>query len=109
MNAYVKELKRLGEAEIAEYAEIREADHQTARDRLTPLETRLEKLLSTIPIELQREGLSLNTLQASLRGRWRGTCHPGELGAALRKLGFIRERRWSGDDGAFKALWFPGC
>jgi hypothetical protein len=25
-------------------------------------------------------------LQASLRGRWRGLCHPGELGLALRKL-----------------------
>jgi hypothetical protein len=41
-----------------------------------------------IPIEIQREGLSLASLQASLRGRSRGLCHPGELGTALRKLGF---------------------
>jgi len=81
MNAYVTQLKKLGEAEIAERSKmVCEAEHKAARDRLTPLETRLEKLLSTIPIEVQREGLSLNTLQASLRGRWRGTCHPGELG-----------------------------
>jgi hypothetical protein len=30
---------------------------------------------------------------ASSKG-WRGNCHPGELGMALRKLGFKRERRW---------------
>src|ERR1700730_4751105 len=35
-------------------------------------------LLATIPLDLQREGLSLSSLQASLRGRWRGNCHPGE-------------------------------
>ena len=41
---------------------------------------------------MQREGLSLAALQASLRGRRRGNCHPGELGAALRRLGFARRR-----------------
>ena len=35
------------------------------------------------------EGLSLSSLQASLRGRSRGNCHPGELGAALRRFGFV--------------------
>src|ERR1700730_11273143 len=61
-------------------------------------------LLATIPLDLQREGLSLSSLQASLRGRWRGNCHPGELGTALRKLGFKRERRWH-DESGFKAVW----
>jgi hypothetical protein len=62
-------------------------------------------LQATIPIEVQREGLSLSSLQASLRGRWRGNCHPGDLGNALRKLGFKRERRWH-DEGGFRALWY---
>jgi hypothetical protein len=106
MNAYIKELMKQGEAEVAERHEIRKTEQKAVRDRLTPLETRLQKLLATIPIEIQREGLSLNTLQASLKGRWRGTCHPGELGTALRKLGFRRERKWS-DDSGFRALWFP--
>src|SRR5208337_582312 len=39
----------------------------------------LTRLLATIPIELQREGLSLPTLKASLRGRWRGNAHPGQV------------------------------
>jgi hypothetical protein len=79
---------------------------QAARERLTPLEERLARLLATIPIEVQREGHSLASLQASLRGRWRGLCHPGELGTALRKLGFTRERRWHVSTG-FRALWYP--
>ena len=65
----------------------------------------LARLLATIPLELQREGLSLASLQASLRGRWRGNCHPGELGAALRKLGLKRERRWH-DGSGIRALWY---
>jgi hypothetical protein len=64
----------------------------------------LTRLLTTIPSEAQREGLSLSSLQASLRGRSRGNCHPGELGQALRRLGFQRQRDWSGADG-FRAIW----
>jgi hypothetical protein len=61
---------------------------------------------ATIPIEVQREGLSLAVLRASLKGRRRGNCHPGELGAAMRRLGFHRRRDWSGADG-FRALLRP--
>ena len=50
--------------------------------RLTPLDARLTRLLATIPIDVQRDGFSLSALQAALRGRSRGNCHPGELGAA---------------------------
>jgi len=72
----------------------------------TPSQGRLARLLATIPIELQREGLSLTALQASLKGRARGNWHPGELGAGLRRLGFQRRRNWRGAD-RFRALWYP--
>jgi hypothetical protein len=68
------------------------------------LKDRLAGPVATIPIDVQREGLSLASLQASLRGRSRGNCHPGELGAALRRLGFVRRRDWRGVDG-FRAIW----
>ncbi len=88
----------------AERDEKARAEANAARVRLTPLDDRLARLLATIPIEVQREGLSLSSLQTSLRGRRRGNCHPGELGAALRRLGFERRRDWSGADG-FRAVW----
>lgn len=80
------------------------AEAEAARVRLTPLEDRLTRLLATIPIEVQREGLSLSALQASLRGRWRRNAHPGDVGKALRRLGFERRRNWRGTDG-FRAIW----
>ena len=113
--SYQKELLARTEAQRAQHqaereekaraeAEAARAEGEAARVRLTPLADRLARLLATIPIEVQREGLSLSALQASLRGRARGNCHPGELGAALRKLGFERRRNWRGTEG-FRALW----
>lgn len=110
MSVYIAGLEAAAEAQQvqkrAQTEAQKRAEAQVARERLTPLQTRLARLLATIPVEVQREGLSLSALQASLRGRRRGNCHPGELGAALRKLGFVRRRNWRSGSG-FTALWFP--
>ena len=93
----------------AERDEKARAETKAARDRLTPLEKRLARLLASIPREVQAEGLSLTALQGQLRARGRGhsRCHAGELGAALRRAGFVRERRWRGGAEGFHALWYP--
>jgi hypothetical protein len=106
MSAYIAQLNVAVAIEQAKHQEKERAATQAVRERLRPLEERLSRLMATIPFEIQREGLSLASLQASLHGRWRGNCHPGELGAALRKLGFTRERRWHGTNG-FLSLWYP--
>lgn len=107
---YIQELERKSAIAQAKWAEQERAKQeqagQAAREKLTPLETRVSKLLATIPDAVQKEGLSLASLRAQLRGRWRGNCHPGELGVALRKLGFERKRQWHGAAG-FGALWYP--
>jgi hypothetical protein len=107
---YIAQLNAAAEANRAKEQARREerarAEAHAARERLTPIDERLAKLLATIPIEVQHEGLSLTTLQTSLRGRWRGNAHPGEIGRALRRLGFERRRNWRGADG-FRALWYP--
>lgn len=104
MTAYIRALKDADDAEKARQIDKKLTEIRVARDRLTPLEDRLARLLATIPLDIQREGLSLLTLQAGLRGRWRGSCHPGELGTALRKMGFVRVRTWTGKAG-FGATW----
>lgn len=76
-------------------------------ERLTPLEDRLAKLLETIPPEIKDQGLSLLKIRSMLAGKWRGKCHPGELGQALRKLGYLRRRNWSKATSSFNAVWFP--
>jgi hypothetical protein len=75
-------------------------------ERLTPLEDRLAKLLAAIPPEIKSQGISLPAIRNMLAGRWRGKCHPGELGNALRRLGYERRRNWSAGTQSFSALWF---
>lgn len=105
---YVRQLQantaaKLAKDELAR-AEQSRAVTKTARERLTPLESRVALLLKEIPDSLQREGLSLPALQAALRGRQGGKAHAGEVAAELRRLGFRRERRWRDNDG-FRAVW----
>ena len=84
------------------------ADTKTNRDMpLVPLHTRLQRLLDTIPDSAQRQGLSLLDLQACLRGRKGGLPHIGEMGAAMRKLGWQRHRAWSDENSAFSSRWYP--
>lgn len=104
MTAYIRKLQAATAIDDAQAAEARHAKIAETRTRLTPLEDRLARLLSTIPEQIQREGLSLPAIQAGLQGRWRGNCHPGELGSALRRLGFVRVRNWRGDSG-YRAVW----
>ena len=104
MTAYISGLREAVERETAAETMKTASEADDARERLTPLKDRLDRLLATIPIEMQREGLSLTTVQTMLRGKWRGHAHPGEVGAALRSAGFIRRRRWSDQDG-FRAVW----
>jgi hypothetical protein len=93
--AYIQALQRKLERERAEQQlqrdeEVRAAA-QAVREKLVPLESGLARLLNSIPIELQREGLSLPSQQASLRARWRGSCHPGEKPRILRSNTSLRK------------------
>lgn len=74
---------------------------------LAPLHVRLKNLLNDIPPSVQNNGLSLLALQARLRGRKGGLPHIGELGAAMRRLGWQRRREWSDEESAFASKWFP--
>jgi len=80
---------------------------ESAGAPLAPLHTRLQRLLDTIPDNVKRQGLSLIDLQACLRGRKGGLPHIGEMGAAMRKLGWQRHRAWSDENTAFSSRWYP--
>lgn len=107
MNHYIMLLRQHAERVEAERQAHAEQASNEARNRLTPVDDRLSRLLATIPAAVQDEGLSLAALQVSLRGRWRGNAHPGEVGRALRKLGFERRRDRRGGSKGFPALWCP--
>ena len=105
LKSYIAELN----AHLAEHRAQDAAVKQAAaeRDRRTSLDDRLKHLLGTIPPEVQDEGLSIVAVQVMLRprGSEHSCCTAGQLGGALRRLGFVRERRWRDGRSSFRALW----
>ena len=106
---YLEELKaNLAKEHAAKQQQFDEQEQKavaTWQHAMTPLDQRLKILLDDMPELIKTSGVSLPALQQMLKGRWRGNAHPGELGAALRKLGYLRTRSWRGDEVAFVALW----
>ena len=98
---YINSLTTYGEQPVPSVCRAAENWREANR----PLIARLRDLLATIPAEVQSAGLSLRDLQARLKGRKWKTCDHAELGAALRSLGFRRERRWGHSDQGFRAVW----
>ncbi len=109
MVCYLEQVQAESDRIAAARDAAREADFRTTQtewtERFTPLEDRLKKLLSEMTEEVIAQGLSLDSLRRLLAGKWRGNCHPGELGAALRKLGYFRPRDWSDAESGFRAQW----
>jgi hypothetical protein len=105
LRSYLAELN----AHVEEHRARDDAVKQAAaeRDRRTSLDDRLKCLLDTIPPEVQTEGLSIIAVQELLRprGSEHSCCTAGQLGDALRRLGFVRERRWHDGQSSFRALW----
>ena len=87
--------------------QAQQAKEAAERDRRTSLDDRLKHLLGTIPPEVQDEGLSIVAVQVMLRprGSEHSCCNAGQLADALRRLGFVRERRWRDGRSSFRALW----
>lgn len=111
MSTYMDSVRAQSDTQISNKLAAREASNQKSEaewtERLTPLEDRLAKLLATMPPEIKSQGLSLTVLRNMLAGKWRGNCHPGELGVALRKLGYERQRNWGDATQGFSAKWHP--
>jgi hypothetical protein len=105
MSAYVQHLSDLARRSQEARAKAKAAlAQEEASERLKPLVDRLSRLLQEVPLEEQRAGLSLMTLRSRLRGRRRGLAHVGEVGLALRQLGYKRCRVWGGDR-PLGAIW----
>ena len=106
MRGYLAELNAHAAEQRTQDA-VKQAQAAAEHDRRTSLDDRLKHLLSAIPPEVQDEGLSIVEVQVMLRprGSERSCCTAGQLGDALRRLGFERERRWRDGRTSFRALW----
>jgi hypothetical protein len=69
MSAYVQDLNRAVAMERAQHEEKKRADIEAKCERFVPLVERLRRVLSKVPLETQAEGISMASLEASLKGR----------------------------------------
>lgn len=73
---------------------------------LTPVETRLRRLLDAMPDDVKAGGLSFNDLRARLAGKYGRTARHDETADALRALGWVRVRNWRDVEGGFRSYWY---
>ena len=85
----------------------RALEARAAREKLVPLDLRLRRLLDTIPPEVWRDGIALETLRKMLRGAKGRGARSGAVGDELRRMGWKRVRSWRKSENGFRALWFP--
>ncbi len=108
MSAYIEKVKASGDTRKAKCIVDEDAARTASswQESHRPLKDRLADLLSTIPQEVKATGLSLTQLQVQLRGRKASKAHPGDIGTALRQLGYRRVRVWKQTDAeGFGAIW----
>jgi hypothetical protein len=74
--------------------------------RTTPLIERVKPIVDAMTPEQLAAGIELQELRMQLQGRCHGNAHPGELGQALRELGFNRRRAWNKSDQGFRSRWY---
>ena len=72
-----------------------------------PLTERIKRLVASMPEPERNMPKTMEFFQTRLRGRKGKTAHVGEIADALRKLGYVRKRRWGKGFNGFRAYWYP--
>lgn len=109
MKHYIDKLRE--EAAVAE-TNRRQAAAQSKRQGVdtrilcdTPLTDQIEALMRSLPPAQRNRPFSMEELVLRLQGRYSAGPHPMNIGLALRRLKWRRERRYGEADG--RRLWYP--
>ncbi len=85
-------------------------DHSTRKQPLcrlrttVPLSTQITELVNSLPPSQRCQPWSIIDLQGRLQGRYKDRPSLGNIGIALRALGWVRVRDWT-NSGAGRRLW----
>lgn len=109
MKSYIEELQ--GACERAHHERL-EAIRATERKRIndcrihceTPLTEQIEALMRSLPLTQRDRPWSMDELVARLQGRYHARPSAGDVGIALRKIGWTRIRDWSRGGGG-RRVW----
>lgn len=101
--SYIDRLK----AEVAQRDSMREANQEARRDslgNLKPLTEQITQLMLSLPPAQRNRAWSIVDLQGRLQGRYKDRPSLGNVGDALRALGWSQVREWTPDAGN-RRLW----
>lgn len=89
--------------------EARRQQEEAAKfaQRAMPLTDRIKRIIAAMPDSERAQPRPLEFFAERLRGRQKLSPHRGELAAALRALGWTRQRRWHKAEDGFRAYWNP--
>ena len=109
MKAYIAHLRAERDRIQAESKEaIRAAESKRLRDSRiqcdTPLTEQIEALMRSLPPSQRNRPWTMEELVARLHGRYNARPCAGEVGIALRRLGWTRIRDWSSHGGG-RRVW----
>lgn len=98
----VEEQERAHEARLA----AREQTRRDALGNLKPLTEQIVELMLSLPPAQRSRPWSIVDLQGRLRGRYKERPRLGDIGEALRALGWTRQRDWRNQGGG-RRIWVP--
>ena len=99
---YIRQLRAMAEAARHENAA---RPHPSGRLRTTtPLTTQITELMNSLPPSQRERSWLISDLQGRLQGRYKDRPSLGDLGLALRALGWDRVRDWTNSGGG-RRLW----
>lgn len=112
MRLWVEEMQasinRTRAEHAAERAQAEANKAQLFEVRHTPMAARLKAIISAMPATEQVKPRPLSFFVAALAPKYHGSrAHRGEVAEGLRQLGWVRERKWRGEQEGFRALWIP--
>jgi hypothetical protein len=102
--AYIQRLRAMAEAARQEQSARR------LRSRLrttTPLTAQITELMNSLPPSQRVRPWSIIDLRGRLQGRYKDRPSLGDIGLALRALGWVRVRDWTNSGGG-RRLWKIG-
>lgn len=81
------------------------------RLRFVPMEERLTKLLAELPADERNAPRPISFFRQGLKSKYpsrgEGRASVAEIGPALRRLGWRRERQWRNPESGFNTVWVP--
>lgn len=100
------EKMRLHAEELKNEVQLKSEASSNSPPQFTPLTQQIEALMKSTPPQLLNRPWSMAELVLRLDGKYKARPHAQNVGDALRKVGWKRDRYWAKEYGGVR-IWLP--